>query len=68
MPIPNVGDLLYYYSMFPCLGFVMVWACFGTYGQFRVHEFLVIYITILSRVSKIGKNEVNIPPGWSTLS
>ena len=42
------------------LGFGLVWACFGTDGQFRVHEFLVILITISSRVSKIGKNNVNV--------
>ena len=29
------------------LGFGLVWAGFGTDGQFRVHEFLVIFITIL---------------------
>ena len=42
------------------LGFGLVWTCFGTDGKFRVHEFLVILITISSRLSKIGKNYVNI--------
>ena len=51
------------------LGFGLVCSGFGPDGQFRVYELLVIFITILSRVSKIGKNDVvNIPPGWSSLS
>ena len=32
------------------LGFGLVWSGFGPDGQFRVHEFLVIFITILSSV------------------
>ena len=40
------------------LGFGLVWFGFGTNGQLRVHEILVIFITILSRVSKIDKNDV----------